>query len=78
MSERKDSEVYLEQLRVKGYQVVLSPKSSHWHIRWEGRLVTSHSGTPGGGRGLANLKARVRRFEREREAVLAEAEQVRP
>ena len=77
MSARKDSEDYLGQLRAKGYMVVKSPRSSHWQIRWEGRLVTSQSGTPGGGRGLANLKARVRRFERELEAV-PEAGQVRP
>lgn len=64
MSARKDSEDYLDQLRVKGYQVVLSPRSSHWKIRWEGRLVTMVSGTPGSGRELANLKTRVRRFER--------------
>lgn len=77
MSERKDSEDYLTQLREQGYEVVKHRRSSHWHIRWEGRLVTIHSSTPGGGRGLANLKARIRRFERAREAV-PEAEQVSP
>lgn len=64
MSERKDSEDYLAQLRAQGYEVVMSRGRSHWHIRWEGRLVATQSGTPGGGRGLANLKSRVRRFER--------------
>ena len=63
MSARKDSEDYLDQLREQGYEVVHS-RGSHWHVRWEGRMVAVHSSTPGGGRGLANLKARVRRFER--------------
>lgn len=77
MSVRKDSEDYLRQLRAKGYTVVHTSRSSHWQIRWEGRLVALQSGTPGGGRGLANLKAVIRRFEREREAA-PEAGQVRP
>jgi hypothetical protein len=68
VSERKDSEDYLDQLREQGYEVVQARRSSHWHIRWEGRLVTTHSGTPGGGRGLDNLRSRIRRFERAREA----------
>jgi hypothetical protein len=67
MKTSKDSEVYLRQLRKAGYEIRFSRGSEHWQIRWEGRLVTVHSGTPGGGRGLANLKARIRRFERERQ-----------
>jgi hypothetical protein len=68
MSMRKDSEDYLGQLREQGYKVTKAAGSSHWQIRWEGRLVTTQSSTPGGGRGLDNLKATIRRFERARKA----------
>lgn len=65
MKTSKDSNVYLRQLKKAGYEIERARGSSHWHIRWEGRLVTVQSGSPGGGRGLANLKSRIRRFEKE-------------
>ena len=68
MSARKDSEDYLRLLEKAGYEVVHTRRAGHWQIRWAGRLVTVHSGSPGGGRGLANLKSRIRRFERARQA----------
>ena len=64
MSDRKDSEDYLDQLRQQGYKVTKARRSSHWHIRWGKRLVATQAGTPGGGRGLDNLKAIIRRFEK--------------
>ena len=65
MKTSKDSEDYLYRLRKAGYEVVRARSRNHWHIRWEGRMVAVHSGSPSNTRGLSNLKSRVRKFERE-------------
>jgi hypothetical protein len=55
---------YLRTLERRGYDI--SHEGPHWKIRRDGRLITTASATPGGGnRSMENLKAHIRRFERE-------------
>lgn len=60
-----DSEAYLRQLRKRGYTTRRDGRD-HIEVYWGGTLVTSESATRYGGRGLANFKARVKRFEENR------------
>lgn len=59
-----DGLAYLRELQQRGYELDKRGRGGHVKIRWKGRLVAVGSVTPGGGRGLANLKSYVRRFER--------------
>lgn len=55
---------YLRQLKKRGYDVP-AKRDGQGHIQvWHGdTLVASLSGSGEGGRGFANLKSQVRRFE---------------
>jgi hypothetical protein len=59
----KATNQFLQQLEDKGYTVI---RRSHSKVFWKGRLVTVSGNTPSKGRrSLDNMKAQVRRFERE-------------
>lgn len=68
MSVRKDVENYLKQLRDQGYEVKWCQGSQHWMVKWRGRAVYTIGGTPGRhSHSLVNMKAYIRRFERQRQ-----------
>lgn len=59
-----DNDTFLKQLRARGYDTEKS--RGHWKIWWQGQLVATHGGTPSKNkRSLQNLRASIRRFERE-------------
>lgn len=58
----RDTDALLRQLARRGYEVVTNGRG-HPEVWYAGTLVTTASGSRHGGRGFANLKARVRRFE---------------
>lgn len=48
--------------RIDGCELVWSKGTAHWKVYWQGRLVTTISGSPGGGRrSLENLLSQLRR-----------------
>lgn len=67
-TDRKDISAYLRKLSKLGYDVQRTG-GDHMAIRYRGEFVTTHGLTSGGHRGLANLKATIRRFERTKRIV---------
>lgn len=64
MSKRRDMDRFLRELKRAGYQISLTG-GTHWMIKdSQGRFVTTTGTTPGGGRGLLNLRATIKRHER--------------
>jgi hypothetical protein len=64
-----DLDAYLRQLARTGYDVDKT-RGNHWRISSGGRRVATAAGTPGSSSSLMNLKAVIRRRERQMETAL--------
>lgn len=60
-----DTQTTLRALRKRGYTTTRRQGCGHWIIAWHGTVVATASHSPhGGSRAVENLRAQVRRFER--------------
>lgn len=60
MADKSEWKRLRQQLQDAGLHIVKS-KAGHWKVFQDNRLITVMGGSPGGGRGLRNQKAHLRR-----------------